>query len=90
MSTQHYRTVTINGAECGIEALFLAATTSIGGFLFGYDTGQISSLILFKDFMNRFAHEDADGTPYWQPMIQSLVVSIMSIGCLIGALLGAW
>lgn len=64
-------------------------TTSIGGFLFGYDTGQISAMLLFKDFMNRFAQDGPDGTKKWQPIIQSLVVSLMSIGCLIGALSGA-
>jgi SP family sugar:H+ symporter-like MFS transporter len=30
--------VKVNGAECGIEAIMLGVVTSIGGFLFGYDT----------------------------------------------------
>lgn len=33
-----HRSVRVNGAECGIEAVMLGIVTSIGGFLFGYDT----------------------------------------------------
>jgi hypothetical protein len=33
-----HRAVKIRGAECGIEAIMLGCVTSIGGFLFGYDT----------------------------------------------------
>src|ERR1051326_2979457 len=33
-----YSAVKIRGAECGIEAIILGVITSIGGFLFGYDT----------------------------------------------------
>jgi hypothetical protein len=36
--TNLYRAVKIRGAECGIEAIMLGCVTSIGGFLFGYDT----------------------------------------------------
>jgi len=32
------RSIRVNGAECGIEAIMLGVVTSIGGFLFGYDT----------------------------------------------------
>ena len=64
-------------------------TTSIGGFLFGYDTGQISAMLLFKDFMNRFA-QGPEGDKEWVSIIQSLLVSLMSIGSLIGALSGAY
>lgn len=35
------RSVRINGADCGIEAIMLGVVTSIGGFLFGYDTVRI-------------------------------------------------
>ncbi len=79
----------MNGADCGAEALVLGAMTSIGGFLFGYDTGQISGMLLFRDFVNRFGQDQGDGTKDWEPIIQSLVVSLMSIGTLIGALSGA-
>ncbi|CCF34994.1 hypothetical protein CH063_06868 [Colletotrichum higginsianum] len=84
--------VRINGAECGAEALMLGAITSIGGFLFGYDTGQISGMLLFSDFKKRFATGSLgpDGLPQWVPTTQSLMVSLMSIGTLIGALSGAY
>ncbi len=72
-----------------MEAILLAATTSIGGFLFGYDIGQISGLILFDNFLERFATHQDDGSYEWPPIRQSLVVSLMSLGCLIGALCGA-
>ncbi|KAM6520225.1 hexose transporter hxt5 [Fusarium falciforme] len=82
--------IKINGADCGAEALLLALITSIGGFLFGYDTGQISGMLLFEDFTNRFAQKHDDGTIAWVSIIKSLLVSLMSIGCLIGALLGSY
>ncbi|CRK33654.1 hypothetical protein BN1708_019260, partial [Verticillium longisporum] len=82
----------VNGAEVGIESIMLGVITSIGGFLFGYDTGQISSMLLFTDFRNRFATgpRDEDGIKTWVSIIQSLMVSLMSIGTLIGALSGAY
>ncbi|KAH6647610.1 general substrate transporter [Truncatella angustata] len=82
--------IRVNGADCGVEAILLGAVTSLGGFLFGYDTGQISGMLLFTDFVDRFAQEQPDGTRAWVPIIQSLLVSLMSIGTLIGALSGAY
>jgi SP family sugar:H+ symporter-like MFS transporter len=67
----------------------LGLTTALGGFLIGYDTGQLSNILQFKDFIDRFGNVDDDGTKGWQPTIQSLIVSFMSIGALIGALFGA-
>ncbi|KAK8124581.1 uncharacterized protein PG998_000340 [Apiospora kogelbergensis] len=84
------KSIRVNGADCGVEAIFLGAVTSLGGFLFGYDTGQISGILLFEDFINRFGQRQADGTMGWVPIIQSLLVSLMSIGTLIGALSGAY
>lgn len=83
------RTVRVNGADCGVAAIVLGVITSMGGFLFGYDTGQILAILRFKDFKDRFAQE-LPGDDEWEPIIKSLIVSLMSIVCLLGALSGAW
>ena len=80
------RSIRVNGAEVGIESILLGVVTSIGGFLFGYDTGQISGLLLFNDFNERFGQTQPDGSKDLDPIIESLVVSLMSIGTLLGAL----
>ncbi|KAH8173590.1 sugar transporter domain-containing protein [Sarocladium implicatum] len=81
----------VNGADCGFEAVLLGVTTSIGGFLFGYDTGQISGMLLFRDFMDRFGtKDDGKGGKEFVPILQALLVSLMSIGSLLGALSGAY
>jgi len=84
------RSIKVNGADVGTEAIALGVMTSIGGFLFGYDTGQISAMQTFTDFVNRFAQLQPDGTRAWNSYILALVVSLMSIGSLIGALLGSY
>ncbi|KAF4340961.1 low-affinity hexose transporter HXT3 [Fusarium beomiforme] len=86
------RSIKVNGAECGIESIILGIITSIGGFLFGYDTGQISSMLLFRDFIDRFGtgYDAINDQKAFEPMIQATMVSLMSIGSLIGALSGAY
>jgi SP family sugar:H+ symporter-like MFS transporter len=76
------RSIKIKGADCGFDALFLAVITSIGGFLFGYDIGQISGIVLFTNFTDRFLNTGSATN-------KSLLVSLMSVGCLFGSLLGA-
>lgn len=73
------RSITIKGATCGFDTLLLVVITSIAGFLFGYDIGQISGILLFDNF-NKFVDGD---------LAMSLIVSLMSVGCLVGSLLGA-
>jgi len=80
----------VRGAQCGVEAIMLGVVTSIGGFLFGYDTGQISSMLVFDDFRRRFGSVQADGNYALSTTVSSLVVSMMSIGTLVGALSGAY
>lgn len=81
----------MNGADCGVESILLGVVTSVGGFLFGYDTGQISGMLIFTDFRNRFATGpvDENGVNTFVPILESLLVSLMSIGTLVGALSGA-
>ncbi|KAF1974077.1 general substrate transporter [Bimuria novae-zelandiae CBS 107.79] len=68
----------------------LSVVTSIGGFLFGYDTGQISGMLLFDDFIARFGQTQPDGSKLFDTIISSLVVSLMSIDTFIGALSRAY
>ncbi|KZP13725.1 general substrate transporter [Athelia psychrophila] len=70
----------------------LALLASMGGFIFGYDTGQISDILLLPDFLKRFATcadpTDAS-TCAFTVVREGLIVSILSIGTLAGALAGA-
>lgn len=70
----------------------LALLASMGGFIFGYDTGQISDILLMKDFLLRFAQCATPGdvlTCHFSNVRSGLIVALLSIGTLIGALLGA-
>jgi len=73
----------------------IGLTASMGGFLFGADTGQISGFLIMEDFLRRFAQfnpdaEEKNGVPYaFDNVREGLVVGLLSIGCLIGALAAA-
>ncbi len=81
-----------HGAPIGKVAIMLALVASIGGFIFGYDTGQISDILLMNDFKLRFAmcSNAADAsTCEFSTVRAGLIVSLLSIGTLAGALIGA-
>lgn len=64
----------------------------MGGFIFGYDTGQISDILLMPDFLLRFAKCTTPGdaaTCSFSVVREGLIVSLLSIGTLAGALFGA-
>ncbi|KAI0264923.1 general substrate transporter [Gloeopeniophorella convolvens] len=82
----------IQGVPIGYVSVMLAMIASMGGFIFGYDTGQISDILLMKDFLLRFAQCGTPGdvaTCAFSRVREGLVVSLLSIGTLIGALAGA-
>ena len=56
-----------------------------------YDTGQISGFLVFEELTQRFGTgtDPETGATTWVPITQSLMVSLMSIGSLLGALLSS-
>lgn len=76
----------------GAVAIILALVTSMGGFMFGYDTTQISEILVMDDFKLRFAtcsNPTDPNTCEFTTVRAGLIVSLLSIGTLAGALLGA-
>ncbi|OHE95079.1 hypothetical protein CORC01_09603 [Colletotrichum orchidophilum] len=65
-------------------AAFLGLVASIGGFMFGYVSGQVSGFFLMEDFMQRFG-EAQNGTYVFSAARQGTIVGLLCIGCLVGA-----
>ncbi|KAF8910867.1 general substrate transporter [Mucidula mucida] len=61
--------------------IFLAFFSSIGAFLFGYDSGIIASVITMKYYLAKFGDD---------PDIKGAVVSTFNGGCFFGAMLAGW
>ncbi|KAJ5730828.1 uncharacterized protein N7483_005336 [Penicillium malachiteum] len=66
----------------------MALFVSFGGLLFGYDTGQISGFQDMDNYLHRYA-QDINGTWEFTNVRDGLIVGMLSIGCLVGALVGA-
>ncbi|KAH9884210.1 general substrate transporter [Cubamyces lactineus] len=82
----------VNGLPIGWISIMLAVLASMGGFIFGYDTGQISDILLMPDFLLRFATCQTPGDAgscSFSTVREGLIVSLLSIGTLVGALIGA-
>ncbi|KAL8287439.1 hypothetical protein RQP46_003297 [Phenoliferia psychrophenolica] len=86
------KTFYVRGAPIGMVAILLALFASVGGFIFGYDTGQISDFLVMDDFLRRFAsctdRTDAS-TCHFSNVRTGLIVSMLSIGTIVGAFFGA-
>ncbi|EED13885.1 MFS monosaccharide transporter, putative [Talaromyces stipitatus ATCC 10500] len=70
------------------RSVVMGIFVSMGGFIFGYDTGQISGFLEMEDFLRSFGQWN--GEKYVFSNVRSgLITALLSIGTLIGALVGA-
>lgn len=60
------------------RSFMLGAFVSIGGIIFGYDTGQISGFLDMKDYMQRFGQLNDKGEYYFSNVRSGLIVSLVS------------
>lgn len=61
------------------RVIMLCILASMGGFIFGYDTGEISGLVAMPDFIDRFGSNGS-----FSNVREGLIVSLLSVGSLVG------
>lgn len=59
------------------RSFLMGVFVSMGGFLFGYDTGQISGFLEMKNFLQRYGEQKADGTYYFSNVRAGLIVALV-------------
>ncbi|KAF8435632.1 general substrate transporter [Boletus edulis BED1] len=72
------------------RAILLAGFIAFEGFLFGYDIGVISGILIMPDFIHRFGQVSSDGTYYLSSSRQSIITSLLSAGTFVGSLAQAF
>ncbi|KAH8106089.1 general substrate transporter [Cristinia sonorae] len=77
----------LHGRKLTTALAFVAGT---GFTLFGYDQGVMSALLTARQFERVFPEVVVDADHPNHPTLQSFVVAIYEIGCLIGALSNLW
>jgi SP family sugar:H+ symporter-like MFS transporter len=68
-------------------ACWLGLVASIGGFMFGYVSGQISGFFPMSDYAERFGELQSDGSYTFSAARQGCIVGLLCVGCLIGSLI---
>jgi SP family sugar:H+ symporter-like MFS transporter len=61
------------------RSLVMGLFVSMGGFLFGYDTGQISGFLEMPDFLQRFGELGSDGTYHFSNVRSGLIVGLVCL-----------
>ena len=59
------------------RSFFMGIFVSMGGFLFGYDTGQISGFLEMENFLQRYGEQRSDGTYYFTNARSGLIVGLV-------------
>ncbi len=60
-----------------LPAFLMGIAISMGGFIFGFDTGQISGFLGMPDFQERFGQRHSDGTFYFSNVRAGLIGAIV-------------
>lgn len=63
-----------------IHSFIMGVFVSMGGFIFGYDTGQISGFLGMRDFQERFGQRNSngDGGYHFSNVRSGLIVALVS------------
>lgn len=59
------------------RSLTMGVFISIGGIIFGYDTGQISGILEMKDFLQRFGELQDNGIYGFSNLRSGLIVGLV-------------
>lgn len=62
-----------------VRSFIMGIFVSMGGFLFGYDTGQISGFLEMKDFLRRYGEPSGDGTYHFTNARSGLIVGLVRL-----------
>ncbi|GAW17579.1 hypothetical protein ANO14919_070380 [Xylariales sp. No.14919] len=83
------RSPTASNEKVTFIACFMGLVASIGGFMFGYVSGQISGYFSMEDYARRFgeAAVTGDGNASFSAVRQGTITGLLAAGCLIGALI---
>jgi SP family sugar:H+ symporter-like MFS transporter len=60
-----------------VRSFIMGIFVSMGGFLFGYDTGQISGFLEMPNFLMRYGEPSGDGTFHFSNARSGLIVGLV-------------